>query len=130
MQVLPRIHAGARRKYRFIAEGGSLYYSDFLRKLSPGDRVFAYKKQAGYVGFGIVSNPSVPVRDFIVGETPILNLPLKVRGSRHDLDDLDKCEYLVGMEWIKTFPLSEAKTFAGDIRKPEHRVQAEGHRNY
>lgn len=101
------------RKYGFIAAGGARYYSDFLRKLSPGDRVFAYQKQAGYVGYGIVTAPSVPVRDFLVGDTPILKLPLESRGFGHDVDDLDKSEYLVGVEWRKTLPLSEAKTFQG-----------------
>jgi hypothetical protein len=31
----------------------------------------------------------------------------------HDVDNLDKCEYLVAIEWRKTLPLSEAKTFPG-----------------
>jgi hypothetical protein len=101
------------RKYAFIAAGGARYYSDFLRKLSLGDRVFAYQKQAGYVGYGIVTASSLPVRDFAVGDKPILKLPLESRNFGHDVDDLDKCEYLAGMDWRKTLPISEAKTFQG-----------------
>jgi hypothetical protein len=101
------------RKHSFIAAGGSRYYSDFLKKLSPGDNLFAYQKQAGYVGYGIVTGQPLPCKDFVVDETPILNLPLEAHGTGHDVDDLDKCEYLVAVEWKKTFPLSEAKTFAG-----------------
>ncbi|MFB3915759.1 MAG: endonuclease NucS domain-containing protein [Terriglobales bacterium] len=101
------------RKYGFISAGGSRYYSDPLKRLSPGDRVCAYQKQSGYVGFGIVTGPSVPVRDFTVNDTPILKLPLQARGFGHEADDLDKCEYLVSVEWLKTYPLSEAKTFTG-----------------
>ena len=101
------------RKYAFIAAGGSRYYSDFLKKLSPGDRIFAYQKQAGYVGYGIVTGQPLPCKDFVINETPILKLPLAAHGLGHDVDDPDKCEYLVAVEWKKTFPLSEAKTFAG-----------------
>ena len=42
------------RRYGFVAAGGGKYYSDFLRKLTPDDRLCAYQKQYGYVGFGIV----------------------------------------------------------------------------
>ena len=85
---------------------------DGRRKLSSDDRVFAHQKQARYVGYGIVTASPLPVRDFVVGDTPILKLPLESRGFGHDVDDLDKCEY-VGVEWRKTLPLSEAKTFSG-----------------
>lgn len=104
---------GRHATIRFIAAGGAPYYSDFLKKLSPGDRVFAYQKQAGYVGYGIVTSSSVPVRDFVVNNSSILKLPLESRGLGHDVDNLDKCEYLAGIDWRKTLPLSEAKTFPG-----------------
>jgi hypothetical protein len=98
------------RKYSFIAAGGGRNYSDFLKKLATGDRVFAYVKQEGYVGFGIVAAPSVPVREFMVNNAPILKLPLQGHLG-HDSDDLDKCEYLVAMEWRKTLPCGEAEIF-------------------
>lgn len=56
------------------AFGGSRYYSDFLKKLSSGDKVFAYQKQAGYVGYGIVTGQPLPSKDFVVNQTPILKL--------------------------------------------------------
>jgi hypothetical protein len=65
------------------------------------------------VGYGIVTASSLPVRDFAVNDTPILKLPLESRNFGHDADDLDKCEYVVGVEWRKALPLSEAKTFPG-----------------
>jgi hypothetical protein len=67
----------------------------------------------GYVGYGIVAAPSVPVRDFRANNTPILELPLVSRGFGHDSDDLESCEYLVGVQWRKTLPLSDAKFFPG-----------------
>jgi hypothetical protein len=42
------------RRYGFLAAGGGRNYSRQLYQLSAGDRVYAYQKQAGYVGFGIV----------------------------------------------------------------------------
>lgn len=100
-------------RYNFIAAGGAKYYSDFLSKLSPGDRVCTYQKQYGYVGFGVVTQPSVPVCDFIANGKPILEQPLDCPAMAHDAENLDLCEYLVGIEWRKTFPLSEARTFPG-----------------
>ncbi len=101
------------RRYGFLAAGGGKYYSDFLSKLSPDDRVCAYQKQYGYVGFGIVTASSVPVRDFVVNGKPILGQPLDCPGMAHDAENLDLSEYLVGINWRKTVPLSEAKTFPG-----------------
>jgi hypothetical protein len=67
----------------------------------------------GYVGYGIVSASAVPVRDFRANNTPILELPLVSQGFGHDADDLESCEYLVGLQWHKTLPLSDAKFFPG-----------------
>jgi hypothetical protein len=101
------------RRYGFIAAGGGRFWSDPLRKLSPGDCVCAYQKQHGYVGVGLVTALSVPVREFVVNGQPLLSQPLDCRGIGHDADDLEACDYVVGVEWRKTFPLSEAKMFAG-----------------
>jgi hypothetical protein len=101
------------RRYGFIAAGGGRYYPDFLSKLSPDDRVCAYQKQYGYVGFGVVTASSVPVRDFKVNGKPILEQRLDCPGVAHDADNLELSEYLVEIEWRKTVPLSEAKTFPG-----------------
>jgi len=101
------------RRYGFIAAGGDPYYSDPLGKLSVGDRVFAYQKQAGYVGYGIVTFPYLPVREFRVDGVPLLDLPLECGGLGHDRDDLEKCEYLVQIDWKQTFPLNEAKGYSG-----------------
>lgn len=86
------------RKYGFITAGGSRYSSDFLKKLSPGDKLFAYQKQTGYLGYRIITGEALPCREFKVNETPILKLPLEGRELGHDIDDLDKCEYLVAVE--------------------------------
>jgi len=53
------------------------------------------------------------VKDFLVNGTPILKLPLEAEASGHDEDDLQQCEFCVGVDWQKTYPLKEAKTFTG-----------------
>ena len=100
-------------KYGFISAGGGRYYSDPLRKLSIGDRIVAYQKGSGYVGYGIVAKTSSPIREFFVNNAPILKMPLDARGFGHDSDDLESCEYLVRIDWKETLPLSEAKFFPG-----------------
>src|SRR5258705_172348 len=59
------------------------------------------------------SSPHPPVRDFAVNGQPILDQPLDCPGMIHDAENLDLSEYLVGINWCKTVPLSEAKTFPG-----------------
>jgi hypothetical protein len=99
------------RRYGFLSAGGGRYYSDFLKKLTPGSQVLAYQKGNGYVGYGIVTAPSVPVRDFCVAGKATLSLPLQQPHLNHDAEDLEACEYLVAVRWLKAVPLAEAKTF-------------------
>lgn len=101
------------RRYGFLSAGGGRYYSDFLGKLTPGSQVLAYQKGYGYVGYGTVTAPPVPVQEFLVEGKPILNLPLQQPRLDHDANDLESCEYLVAVKWNKTLPLTEARTFSG-----------------
>jgi hypothetical protein len=77
------------RRYGFLAAGGGRYYSDFLAKLNPNDRVCAYQKQAGYVGFGVVTSRTVPAGEFVVNGSAILKEPLDCPRLGHDVDNLD-----------------------------------------
>lgn len=101
------------RKFGFVAAGHGRVYSDQLRKLKPGDALVAYQKGQGYVGYGIVSSPVVPANEFSIDETPVLSMSLEQPGLALDSDNPDLSEYLVGVTWEKTFPLTEAKTFSG-----------------
>jgi hypothetical protein len=101
------------RKYGFIAAGHGRIYSDELRRPKVGDPVLAYQKSLGYVGYGLVTSPVVPVNDFLVDDTPILLLPLHQPGLGLNAADPDLSEYLVGVDWKKTFSLNEAKSFPG-----------------
>lgn len=105
-------------KYGFLAAGGGPKYSGALNRLNVGDPVFAYQGGAGYVGFGVVSEKAVMVKDFLVDGQTLLSLPLKQPNLAHDKDDPELAEYAVSIQWKKTFPLNEAKSFEGMFANP------------
>lgn len=100
------------QKYGFISGGGGKWYSQTLKLLFPGSRVFVNIPKTGYVGVGLVKDNAVPIQDFKVlledQEVPILNAPLVAQNMAENADDLDLCEYLVRVEWLKAVPKDAA----------------------
>jgi hypothetical protein len=92
-------------KYGFVAAGGGRWYSNTLKQLEPGHRVFACIPKTGYVGVGVVTESAQPVGDFLVEiegkHVPVLDLPLKTNLG-YAKDDPDLRQYLVGVDWIRT----------------------------
>lgn len=68
--------------------------------------------QTGYVGVGIVTEPATPIQNFKVKidgkEMPILEAPLKATEMNRGVQDLETCEHLVRVNWIKTLPRDKA----------------------
>jgi hypothetical protein len=99
-------------KYGFISAGHGRWFSKLLEQLAPGHRIFVYSPTNGYVGVGIVREPVVPVKDFMVqldGVTkPILEAPLKAPQMAEHANDPELSEYLVRVDWIRTVPLESA----------------------
>ena len=91
-------------KYGFISAGGGGWYSNTLKQLEPGHRVFACIPKTGYVGVGVVTESVQPVGDFRVDiegkPVPILDLPLKTNLGDEE-DDPDRREYLVRLDWLR-----------------------------
>ena len=90
-------------KHSFIAAGGGKKYSEPLKRLRPGNRIFAYYKSKGYLGIAVVKDEAVPVKDFIA-ELEKANISIesfREPGIAHDMEDLDKCEWIVKVEWRK-----------------------------
>jgi hypothetical protein len=102
-------------QFGFLAAGRGRAYTEPLRKLAIGSKIFAYMKGLGYVGFGEVVCEARPAKEFIPeGHTEsILELPLQAEDMDHDRDDRDQCEWVVGVKWHTTLPRDEAKTFSG-----------------
>jgi hypothetical protein len=105
-------------RYGFLSAGGGKIFSDPLRRLQQTDRIFAYQGGKGYVGYGQITSPVVPVSDFTVQGKRLLDLELEQSNLGHDANDADKREYAVGVKWLKTFPIEEAKKFPGIFANP------------
>lgn len=101
------------RRYGFLAAGGGRIYSGALGRLQVGDRVCAYQKGAGYVGYGEVTVAVRPVKEFALNGRSLIDQDLLQKNLAHDTDDPELSEYAVGMDWKKTFSLDQAKTFSG-----------------
>ncbi len=101
-------------RYGFLSAGGGRVYSEALKRLSEGDRIFAYQKQSGYVGYGVVRRSRVMARDFVVSGSgeKLLSLSLQ-KNIGHDADDPDVCEWVVDVHWLKYFTLDQARKFPG-----------------
>lgn len=102
------------RRYGFVAAGhGPRWSRQLVERLEPDDTVYVYQKSAGYVGFGRVLGKAMMARDFLVDGKPLLECDLDQPGFKHHYDDPELSEYVVPVEWHKTFSVAEAKTFPG-----------------
>jgi hypothetical protein len=99
-------------RYGFISGGQGKWYSQTLKSLFPGSRVFVNIPKTGYVGVGIVKEPAVPVKDFRITldgkDISILEAPLEAPKMSENADDPELSEYLVHVEWVKTVPKVQA----------------------
>lgn len=100
------------QKYNFVSGGGGKWYSQTLKLLFPGSRIFVNIPKTGYVGVGIVKDTALPIKDFKIllndQDVSILDVPLVAPKMNENADNLDLCEYLVRVEWIKIVPRSAA----------------------
>lgn len=101
-------------KFGYIGAGGKRS-SSALKRLSVGDKIYAYVKGLGYVGLGEVVSPAVMVQDFVVEKsgTPLLEAGLTAPEANANRDDEELAEWAVGIRWIKTVDKNQAKTFSG-----------------
>jgi hypothetical protein len=94
------------RKYGFISAGGGSWYTQTLKLLSPGDRVWVKDPGVGYLGVARVVDPVVTGKDFKVETPGGLRPALEVLSTRERLkataDDPDKAEHFVRVEWLDT----------------------------
>ncbi|MEO0966564.1 MAG: hypothetical protein AAFY08_15790 [Planctomycetota bacterium] len=98
------------RKYGFLQAGGGPRFRDKLAALNRGDRVLAYLKSHGYVGLGTVTGQATPLRDFVVASEGKRLLDLPIASTIHDgrLDDDERGEFCVGIEWTQAVPRETA----------------------
>jgi len=100
-------------KYGFVSGGGGPWYSRTLYLLEVGKRVWVNVPGVGYVGVGEVTGDPVKVDKFTVSredgqQAPITDVELVGPNILRDKDDEDKSEYLVRVNWLKTFDVDHA----------------------
>jgi hypothetical protein len=100
------------RRYGYICAGGGTWYSQTLKRLAPGDRVWVKIPQTGYVGVGVVEQTVQPASSFTVlteaGEQ--LAMDVVAHGERYwaTAHDPELAEYFVRVNWRQTVPESQA----------------------
>lgn len=99
-------------QYGFICGGGGAWYSKTLQLLNPGDRVWVNVPGTGYVGVGRVTGHAQSAADFRVtapdGEMPVLDAAKGGSYHREFVNDPERCEYFVPIQWLQTAPLEKA----------------------
>jgi hypothetical protein len=106
------------REYGYLSAGGGEQYSGPLRKLNVGDRIYAYMKGLGYVGFGEITKAAVPIADFTVDGKRLLDLPLHAQMINEHGNSPSMGEWVVGVNWLKAYAREQAQTFKGVFANP------------
>lgn len=103
--------------YGFISGGGGAWYSQTLRLLTPGDRVWVKIPGTGYVGVGRVIEGVKPAKEFSVvtpaGEQNVLEVLTGAERFRQVVDDPALSEYFVRVQWLDTVPEARAVNEVG-----------------
>lgn len=99
--------------YGFISAGGGSWYINSLGMVKPGDRIWVKAPDYGFVGVGRVTGEVQSVKDFRVRTTagadvPVLDVAKGGNYQQQDLDDPEKCEHFVSVDWLQTVPLNKA----------------------
>lgn len=99
------------RRYGFVCGGGGAWYSNSLKMLSPGDRIWVNVPQQGYVGVGLVTGHAAAAAEFRLErdghELAALDV-LQADYHREFIDDPGRSEYFVPVSWLHHRPLGEA----------------------
>ena len=99
-------------KYSFISAGGGNRWINAIKKLKKEDKIFAFIKNKGYVGFGLVEEEAVLVKDYTInGIKMVEELPDNHTWRQEKDPSVD--EWIVKINWVKTFNENDAKWFVG-----------------
>lgn len=100
------------RQYGFVCGGGGSWYSNSLKMLAPGDRLWVNVPQQGYVGVGCVTGHATAAADFRLLHDGVERLALDVLTAadyhRDYADDPERSEWFVPVQWLHSLPLAEA----------------------
>jgi hypothetical protein len=94
-------------EHGFISGGGGTWYSNTLRMLEAGSRIWAKIPGKGFVGVCRVIGPRVAAKEFSIDGRPALDV-LQGGYHRQFVDDPERAEYFVPVEWLVTVPEAQA----------------------
>jgi len=97
------------REFGFISAGQKAIFRDAILGFEVGDIFAAYFKGKGFVGIGKITQKAKPVREVLINNTLLLNLPLRCINISENSDNMDTSEYVALVEWIVEVDKSEAK---------------------
>ncbi|MDJ0334900.1 endonuclease NucS [Salinibacterium sp. G-O1] len=105
------------RKYGFVSGGGGKWFSQTLKNLTPGARVFACIPKVGYVGVGTVTGEARRFDEAVVSMDgvgiPLKDLPLEGDYRHEDGGDDLMAEWVVPIVWTHTVPSEQGFWKAG-----------------
>lgn len=100
------------RLFGYVSGGGGSWYSQTLKMLSPGDRVWVKVPKTGYVGVGRVLEPVQPMRELVFatpdGERPAFSVLTDAPGFIERDKNPETAEYAVRIEWLDTVDTADA----------------------
>jgi len=96
------------RTYGFLSAGQGKRWRDQIQGLNVGDLVAAFVTKAGYVGVGRITVAALPINEFKINGLPLNSNTLACPNIYENSNDLEKSEYVVGVEWIKTVAEEDA----------------------
>jgi hypothetical protein len=105
------VRDGLKRGY--LVAGGGSWYSNTLRMLKPGARIWVNVPGSGYVGVGVVEEEMQSVDKFTVPDDagnhmPIVEVSSVAAALRSATNDPDMADYLVRVQWLKTLDPKQA----------------------
>lgn len=99
-------------QYSFICAGGGAWYSKTLQLLNPGDRIWVKAPGCGFVGVARVTGRAQPATTFKVttpsGALPVIEVAKGGKYHSEFLNDTERCEYFVPVQWLQTVQLENA----------------------
>ena len=102
-------------KYSFVSAGGGNRWVNAIKKLKKGDKIFALIKGKGYVGYGIVEEEAIIVKNYLFEGKKILDNFIDFSEDHIWKKDKEssKDEWIVKVKWIKIVDEKDAKWTKG-----------------
>jgi uncharacterized protein len=88
-------------KFGFISAGGNSRFRNAMLSFEIGDVFVAYIKGHGFAGIGKIIQTAKPIREVIIDGEFLLKKDMASNGMSINKDDLENCEYVALVEWIK-----------------------------